>query len=449
MDFRKSIKKTTHGKKVLLSMILILCMIFSFSCKISAEETARSSEGIVASVNGVGYTNLDEAIKNASDGDTVKLENNVDYVGVAALRIEKAIVFDLNQKTLTTHGKYGGIIAKGGCSIQNGTITHNGTVAAIKLWNVELIDNLTINVTGVEGKTIGGIVLQEGTETYLGAIKNTKINGATNGIETYNCGNAARPVIGEMYNVTIDAENTGMLLSAPCGTATDCNIYGKTIGINMYRKGTFSVTLELLNCQVSGDTAIYVHDEVFNNATYENIGKLELKVDSETIIISTEDNLITRSQIGSLDNATVNIIREDGVCCFTKEDGTIDYYAAHSYSQEWTSEETIHYHECLICDAKKDEAQHNYKEDKNQYVAPTCNATGKKVEVCETCKAEKITVIPSIGQDDSATTSKNGNKVTTSIAVGDNAMTMLLLTLLAVSTVAFSTSIIYKRKKNY
>ena len=226
---------------------------------------------------------IKSAVVEAKAGDTIVLTQDATIEGYAAtakLVIEKAITLDLNGNTLTTECGWGGIDAKGGCTIKNGTINHVGNTAAIKAFQVESIENVTINVTQTEGKTKGGIVVQEGSGCYVGSIKNVTITGATNGIETYRCGSRTDLAIGSMENVTIDATNTGILLSAPIGTVKNCNIEGDAIGINMYLYGPYSVSIDLVNSTVSGATGIYAHDEVGKT----NPGSLTLTYDAETVI---------------------------------------------------------------------------------------------------------------------------------------------------------------------
>lgn len=246
---------------------------------INAEDLGVNNAPEKVKVEGGTKDALINAINDAEDGATVVLTENVDFTG-EQLKIEKDIVLDLNGKTITTDYTYGGISLKGGASIKNGTINHNSTVAAIKAFQVDSIENVTINVTPIAGKTIGGIVVQEGSGCYVGSIKNVTITGATNGIETYRCGNRTDYAIGSMENVKIDATDTGMLLSAPVGTATNCTIKGTNIGVNMYLYGPYSVSLNLVNSTVTGATGIYAHDEV----GYENPGSLTLTYDAATKI---------------------------------------------------------------------------------------------------------------------------------------------------------------------
>ncbi len=229
---------------------------------------------------------LDAAIAAAQEGDTILLTADIDYTGTASLEINEAITLDLGGKTLTTYGTHGGLRLKEDCSIKNGTLNHKGTVAAIKAWNVKTIEDVVIDVEfKAEGKVIGGIVIQNVSTNRIDTMKNVTIKGEglTNGIETYNCGDAVENVIGSMENVKIDAVGTGMLISAPCGTATDCNIKGGTTGIELWIKGTYSASLDLKGCTVDGgEQALFIHDEFTSNPDAVNNGTLSITADDET-----------------------------------------------------------------------------------------------------------------------------------------------------------------------
>ena len=240
--------------------------------------------GTVTGVTEVNATsNLKTIVSGANAGDTIILTEPVTVAGYAAntkLVITQPITIDLNGQILTTECGWGGIDAKGGCSIKNGTINHIGNTAAIKAFQVEAIENVVINVTETAGKVKGGIVIQEGANCYVGSIKNVTINGATNGIETYRCGARNDLAIGSMENVVINVTDTGIALSAPVGTVTNCTINGAKIGINAYLYGPYSVTIDLVESTVGGATAIYAHDEVGKT----NPGSLTITYDEATVI---------------------------------------------------------------------------------------------------------------------------------------------------------------------
>ena len=237
---------------------------------------------------------LDAALAAAKEGNTITLTADIDY-GTAQLAITKAITLDLGGKTLTTQNAYGGMSVKDNPTIKNGTIVHKSNTAAIKVWNATAFENLVIDVQGKgdANKTIGGIVLQSGSTTRVGSIKNVTIKGAalTNGIETYNCGEATENVIGSMENVTIDAQGTGMLIYAPCGTATNCSISGGTNGIEIWIKGNYSASLDLVASKVEG--GVYAHDEFINNPDIVNKGTLSLTADDATTGAGVEDVTLT------------------------------------------------------------------------------------------------------------------------------------------------------------
>ena len=237
---------------------------------------------------------LNAALGYVVDGDVIVMTADIDY-GTDQLKIEKAITLDLGGYTLTTRNAYGGMSVKNNPTIKNGTIVHASNTAAIKVWNAVAFEDLVIDVQGKgdANKTIGGIVLQSESTTRVDSIKNVTIKGAalTNGIETYNCGNATENVIGSMENVTIDAKGTGMLISAPCGTATNCTISGDVNGIEIWIKGTYSASLDLVNCTVEG--GVFAHDEFSSNPSIVNNGKLSLTVDEKTTGVGMDDITLT------------------------------------------------------------------------------------------------------------------------------------------------------------
>ncbi|MBQ8747701.1 MAG: hypothetical protein IJZ08_07545 [Clostridia bacterium] len=244
---------------------------------------------------------LAAAVAAAQDGDTILLIADIDY-GTDHLEIAKEITLDLGGKTLTTRARNYGLALKNGCTVTNGTLNHAGTVAAIKVWNAAEISDLNIDVTGTSssGNNIGGIVIQANS-VGVGVIRNVNIystsgQGIANGIETYNCGDAAEPVIGSMENVTIDAVGTAMNISAPCGTATNCTFNGGVSGIEIWIKGTYSATLDLVNCEVEGgEQAVFAHDEFSSSPDVVNSGELTLTADDSTVFTSENGVQLVKS----------------------------------------------------------------------------------------------------------------------------------------------------------
>ena len=262
--------------------------------------TALNEDGTIDlnsafTVNGVSTkAELNAAIASAEEGAIIVMIADIDY-GTDQLAIAKAITLDLGGNTLTTRNSYGGMSVKGNPTIKNGTIVHASNTAAIKVWNATAFEDLVIDVQGKgdANKTIGGIVLQSGSTTRVGSIKNVTIKGAalTNGIETYNCGDATENVIGAMDNVAINAQGTGMLISAPCGTATNCSISGGTNGIEIWIKGNYSASLNLVGSTVEG--GVYAHDEFNSNPGIVNNGTLNFTADEATTGAAAEDVTLT------------------------------------------------------------------------------------------------------------------------------------------------------------
>ena len=241
---------------------------------------------------------LNAAINAANDGDVIEMTADIDY-GTEQLKIEKPITLDLGGKTLTTRNAFGGMSIKNNPTIKNGNIVHASNTAAIKVWNATAFEDLVIDVQGKgdANKTIGGIVLQSGSTTRVGSIKNVTIKGdaLTNGIETYNCGDATENVIGSMENVNIDAVGTAMLISAPCGTATNCTFDGGVNGIEIWIKGNYSASLELVDCDVVG--GVFAHDEFSSNPEIVNNGTLNLTADVATEGAGVDDVTLTLARV--------------------------------------------------------------------------------------------------------------------------------------------------------
>ena len=279
--------------------------------------TALNEDGTIDlnsafTVNGVSTkAELNAAIASAEEGAIIVMIADIDY-GTDQLAIAKAITLDLGGNTLTTRNPYGGMSVKGNPTIKNGTIVHASNTAAIKVWNATAFEDLVIDVQGKgdANKTIGGIVLQSGSTTRVGSIKNVTIKGAalTNGIETYNCGDATENVIGAMENVTINAQGTGMLISAPCGTATNCSISGGTNGIEIWIKGNYSASLNLVDCDVVG--GVFAHDELSSNPDIVNNGTLSFTADEATAGASVKDVTLTIARAENVEGVLAEVIEK-------------------------------------------------------------------------------------------------------------------------------------------
>ncbi|MCU0080655.1 hypothetical protein [Extibacter muris] len=142
----------------------------------------------------------------------------------------------------------------------------------------------------------------------------------------------------------------------------------------------------------------------------------------------------------------------------------------HDYKEEWSSDETNHWHDCNDCDERADIAEHLFKwiVDKEATVAQK----GSKHEECAVCHYKKAAVeIPALGgntdnsskpdggssqtgnpskpsggssQTDNPSKPSGGNPQT-----GDNSNVTLWISLLAVSLVGLLTTLLVMKKKTY
>lgn len=221
---------------------------------------------------------LTAAIASAEYGDIIQLTANIN---TTQLKVEKGVIIDLGGHELTTNA-WGGILLKNGASLVNGTVTHTSAVAAIKAWNAGTIENVTINITTENASNhITGIAVQEGESNGVDVIKDVTITGASQGIEV-----KYGSYVNLLDNVkitakTIGKEGTALMVDAgKIGKAVNCEFNGDVYGVHMWLRGEYDVALELEKCAVTGQTALYAHDEAgVSNTTNCS---LTLSVDGET-----------------------------------------------------------------------------------------------------------------------------------------------------------------------
>ena len=242
-------------------------------------------------------------IASAGVGDVIRLTSGFTFN--TAFTIDKAVILDLNGFTITYNGTRDAVSMKNGCSIINGTIIFQGRIAAIKAWNVDRIENITIDCTydaSAGYRTIGGIVVQESSTACINTIKDVTIKGVglTNGIQTYRCGSATEPVIGVMENVTIDSREYGMNISAPVGTLKNCTINGDISGIHAWSNNrAWTTTLTFENCQIEGGSQAMSIDG-------NEGGLVNISADKNTTLTTEGENVIVVKDVNP-DNMVLNI----------------------------------------------------------------------------------------------------------------------------------------------
>lgn len=142
------------------------------------KEAVSGASSAVATIGGVGYASLAEAIAAAKDGETVKLLADATYDVV----IDKNITLDLGGKTLTNTNA-----GKATISVQNGatvTVTNGTVVGGTSYYNIEVVKgsnaNLTLTgVTATAGNTGSSMIDNWGTltitsGTYTGGLNVVK-----------------------------------------------------------------------------------------------------------------------------------------------------------------------------------------------------------------------------------------------------------------------------------
>ena len=142
------------------------------------KEAVSGASSAVATIGGVGYASLAEAIAAAKDGETVKLLADATYDVV----IDKNITLDLGGKTLTNTNA-----GKATISVQNSatvTVTNGTVVGGTSYYNIEVVKgsnaNLTlIGVTATAGNTGSSMIDNWGTltitsGTYTGGLNVVK-----------------------------------------------------------------------------------------------------------------------------------------------------------------------------------------------------------------------------------------------------------------------------------
>lgn len=142
------------------------------------KEAVSGASSAIATIGGVGYASLAEAIAAAKDGETVKLLADATYDVV----IDKNITLDLGGKTLTNTNA-----GKATISVQNGatvTVTNGTVVGGTSYYNIEVVKgsnaNLTLTgVTATAGNTGSSMIDNWGTltitsGTYTGGLNVVK-----------------------------------------------------------------------------------------------------------------------------------------------------------------------------------------------------------------------------------------------------------------------------------
>lgn len=156
-----------------------------------------------ASLNGVNYASLNDALESAQAGQTVKLLTDVKVAGVEALNgglfVNDGVTLDGNNKKITVTGKVSGIVLNGTSTLKNVTVENdeNGKYNVQAYMGEATIENVTI-VDNSEG--FAGILVNGGNAV----LKGVKYAGQSTSIIELGIGSG----ITTTPKVTIDGEIT-------------------------------------------------------------------------------------------------------------------------------------------------------------------------------------------------------------------------------------------------
>lgn len=365
-----------NTKNVLFALFaMVSCMSLSAFAEEATEPTVYEFNSINTFITAYNSAQAGDIIRMSADTTVAQL--NTTGAVSAGDPIYKQVIIDLNGYTLTTTSGWGGMMLGGYASVINGTVLHKGNTCAIKAYEVDRLEDLTIIIESAKSNT-GGVSLRNHASmgyAHINTIKNVKMIGTGNyGIETYGQGDSAyktRPVIDLIENVEIDSITYGLDLSASVGTIKNSIISGSQSGISIKNSNNFTVTINFEgdNEIMGGNSAVLI-----NYSSTE--GTVGITADKYTNFVNTSGGDAFAVNVSTTTAPTYDIVG------YTV-DGNTFTECEHNVVGGSCTERAV----CSLCGKVLDYA-HNFVEDVSKREPSNCTVQGKAYFNCE-CGATK------------------------------------------------------------
>ena len=448
-----------------------------------------------------GQIKISNADANVSIQNGTVTHNGKNFAAATILiSAGKAILSDnLTVNATSTSGQSIAIAVK-----YNGQLDANGVNVNSNDWGIGLLDSAQANLTNMNVLTGGNPISTSAAQSDSsmnvtidgGTYKCTNANGNWSDVAIYwashgtlNIKNGTftslSPEAASLFvkNGTVNIDNgnftgtkDGIKITSEQvdSTEIEVNINGGCFGgtrsgwyikstANGGAQGNFSVTvkdgvfdniytsIEGFSPQVSFEGGSCIKGDGWSsdetNHWYNRNDSNEIAYTAEHIFKWIVDKEATAAQNGSK--------HEECTLCHYKKAAVEIPALGHDYKEEWSSDETNHWHDCNDCDGRADKAEHIFKwiVDKEA----TAAQNGSKHEECTVCHYKKAAVeIPALGgntgnpgKPGGGNTSNSGKPSGGSPQTGDNSHVALWISLLAVSLIGLLATLLAMKKKNY